>query len=221
MNGYPGRRPPNYGKTYPAETLTRGEVLALMGACGRGPCGLRNRAMIAVLWRTGIRVGELVALYPKDLDRDAGKLTVLRGKGAKRRVVGIDPQALAVVERWLEARAKLGVSGRSPLFCVVSEPGRGRALRTARVREMVRYTARKAGVEKRVHPHGLRHTHAAELADEHTDLRVIQRALGHSSLKVTAHYIDHLSPTVVIETMRARSWGEGSERRFPRELLPD
>src|SRR4051812_46875445 len=100
-----GKHPPNYGLTYPAEVLTPEEVLRLIAACARrGPSGLRNRALIVVLWRGGLRIAEALALYPKDVDLTAGTITVLHGKGNKRRTVGIDPAALAIIERWLECR---------------------------------------------------------------------------------------------------------------------
>ena len=201
-----GRAPANKGKRYPPEVLTAAEVFALLGACGRGPCGLRNRALIVMLWRGGLRVGEALALYPKDVDRAIGSVTVLHGKGDRRRVVGIDPQALAVLEQWLAARAKLGIGGRSPLFCTVSAGRRGGQLHAAYVRDMLHERAAKAGIEKRVHPHGLRHTHAFELVMEGVPLIAIRRQLGHRSLAVTERYVDHLAPAEVVAAMQARTW---------------
>ena len=66
--------------------------------------------------------------------------------------------------------------------------------------------AKKAGIEKRVHPHGLRHTHAAELREEGVDIAIISRQLGHSSIATTARYLDHIAPQTVIDTVRAREW---------------
>ncbi len=76
----------------------------------------------------------------------------------------------------------------------------------AYVRALLPRLARKAGIEKRVHAHGLRHTHAFELANERTPLHVIQQQLGHSNVAVTSRYINHLAPTAVIETIKAREW---------------
>jgi integrase len=204
--GYPGVKPPNAGKRYPPEPLTRAEVLKLLNGCGRGPCGLRNRALIVVLWRSGLRISEALALHPRDLDVSAGILRVRRGKGGKARPVGIDPQALAVVEQWLAARAKLGVARGAPLFCKVDRRVRGGSVRPQYVRTMLGRAAANAGIEKRVHPHGLRHTHAFELSLEGVPIKVIQQQLGHSSLATTDRYINHLAPAQVVAAMQARTW---------------
>jgi len=65
----------------------------------------------------------------------------------------------------------------------------------------------RAGIDKRVHAHGLRHTHAAQLRAEGIDIGIISKQLGHSSISTTARYLDHLAPRAVIETMRNRTWG--------------
>ena len=107
-------RPANRGQRYPAEILTADEVQALIRACSnRAPTGLRNRALVVLLYRGGCRVGEALRLCPKDLNRAAGTVTVLRGKGGTRRTIGLDPGAFAVVERWLDVRTKLGISSRA------------------------------------------------------------------------------------------------------------
>lgn len=203
-----GQKPANYGKKYPAEPLTREEVNRLLAACGRGPAGLRNRALLVVLWRSGIRISEALSLYPKDFDARAGALSVLEGKRKKRRTVGIDPQAAAVVEQWLAQRAKLGLNGRHPLFCTYTHDGGelGRPMRPAYARELCKRLARKAGIEKRVHPHGLRHTHAFELANEGQPMHLIQAQLGHNSLSTTGRYLAHIAPTQLVEAMHARTW---------------
>lgn len=202
-----GMKPPNAGRKYPAEVLTREEVGRLLASCSRrGPAGLRNRALFVVMWRSGLRVSEALDLYRKDVDLDAGTITVLEGKGRKRRVVGIDPQAGAVIEGWLRRRRELGIGPAAPLFCTISGDTRGRPLSGSYVREAIKHLARKAGIEKRVHPHGLRHTHAAELALEGVPIHVIRRQLGHGSLDTTARYIDHLTSMDVIEAMQVRDW---------------
>ena len=202
-----GMRPANYGQTYPAEVLTREEISRLLAACSRrGVAGIRNRALIVVMWRSGLRIAEVLALRVKDIDLDAGTITVLHGKGNRRRTVGIDPEALAVIERWISVRRELGIGPASPLFCTISSTTRGRPVKSSYVREALKDLARKAGIEKRVHPHGLRHTHASELAREGVPVHVIRRQLGHSSLATTERYIDHLTPMDVIDAMRHREW---------------
>lgn len=202
-----GQRPPNYGKRYPAEILTAEEIDRLLAACPRrGAAGLRNRALIVVMWRAGLRVAEALALFSKDVDLDLGTLTVLHGKRDQARTVGIDRQALAVIEAWMVRRSELAISYNRPLFCTISGEARGGQLSTQYVRGALKALARKAGIEKRVHPHGLRHTHAAELAREGVPVHVIRKQLGHLSLDTTARYIDHVSPIEVIEVMRRRTW---------------
>ena len=112
-----GRTAPNKGKTYPPEVLTEDEVKALIRACSnRAPTGIRNRALITVMYRGGLRLAEALALKLKDVDPDAGTITILHGKGDRRRVVGLDEGAMAIVMRWADKRRSLGLSGRSPLF---------------------------------------------------------------------------------------------------------
>jgi integrase len=203
-----GMKPANAGQKYPAEVLTKEEVGRLLAACSRrGPTGLRNRALIIVMWRAGLRVSEAVELRCKDIDLEAGTIAILHGKGDRRRIVGVDPQAGAVIDAWIRRRRELGIGPAAPLFCTISGETRGKVLNTSYVREAFKLLGRKASIEKRVHPHGLRHTHASELAREGVPVHVIRRQLGHSSLATTERYIDHLSPMDVIEAMQERaSW---------------
>jgi integrase/recombinase XerD len=201
------------GQRFPAEPLTPAEVEQLIAACShRSPTGIRNRAIVATLYRTGIRCGELVALRPKDIDREAGTLTVLHGKGNERRTVAIDATALAYIDRWLETRrAKLGISRHGPVFCTLTRDTArgvvvGTPLSTHYVRHMLPRLARRAGIAKRVHPHGLRHTLAFELAMEGKPLPVVQSQLGHANSSTTAAYIEHLAPRQLLEAMRDREW---------------
>jgi site-specific recombinase XerD len=195
--------PANKGKRYPAEILTSDEIRALIRASSnRAPTGIRNRALVVLLYRGGLRITEALRLHAKDLDRTAGTVTVLRGKGGKRRTIGLDPGAFAVLERWLDRRVALGINGRAPVFCTL----RGKPLASAYVRALLPRLARRAGIVKRVHAHGLRHTHAAELALEGKPMNLIQAQLGHSSLATTSRYLAHIAPAQLIEAMRARTW---------------
>jgi site-specific recombinase XerD len=191
----------------PIELLTRAEVERLFRACGRGPAGMRDRALLALLYRAGLRVSEALALRPKDLDLDAGVVQVLRGKGGRQRVAAIDAGGAAVVARWMEARAGLGLTGRNPVICTVSRGAAlrpGRALHRTYVNQVLSRLKDRAGLDKRVHPHGLRHTHAAELEAEGQRVREIQQQLGHQSLATTQSYLDHLSPSERVARLRDR-----------------
>jgi site-specific recombinase XerD len=153
------------------------------------------------MWRCGLRVSEALALRVCDVDGEAGCVRVLRGKGGKSRVVGIDVQSVEVLGRWLERREKLGIVS-DQLFCTLG----GRPLISAYVRSLLSRLGRKAGLSKRVHAHGLRHTHAAELRAEGVDIGVISKQLGHASIATTARCLDHICPQQVIDTIRSRTW---------------
>lgn len=200
-----GMRPANAGKKYPAEIYTREEIDRLMAKMGRGPSGARNRALTAVMRRSGLRVAEALALQLKDVDLVAGTLQILHGKGDRRRIVGLDQETIALLEVWLEYRRKLKIGPGCPLFCVISKPTLGKALYSSTVREMLKRAAVKAGIEKRVHPHGMRHTFAVELLREGVPTPLIKKALGHTSLDTTERYLDHLEPMEVVTMMRKRA----------------
>ena len=110
--------------------------------------------------------------------------------------------SISGVQRWLDRRKELGITLRRHTFCTLD----GRPLQKAYVRALLPRLGRRAGIEKRVHAHGLRHTHAFELANEGHPLHVIQAQLGHASLAVTDRYIRHLAPQQVVEAMRSREW---------------
>jgi site-specific recombinase XerD len=153
-------------------------------------------------WRGGLRLGEVLGLFPKDLDPEAGTVRVLHGKGDKQRSIGLDPTAFTLIERWLDKRKELELNGRQPLICTL----KGQPLLPSYVRALMPRLGRKVGLEKRVHFHGLRHAHAHELAAEGTPINVIQQQLGHSNLATTHIYLCKIAPQQVIDTMRERSW---------------
>ncbi len=187
-----------------ADLLTNQEVELLMRQCSmRAPTGVRNRSLIAVLWRCGLRVGEARALAVKDFDPDSGTLVVQRGKGGKRRVVGVDAGTVALVGRWLEVRRKLGLpAGGAPLFCSLA----GKPLDLSYVRHLLPRLARKAGIERRVHAHGLRHAFAVDLARSGVPLYVVRDALGHASVATTNVYLSRVGAHEAVEAMRNRPW---------------
>jgi integrase len=105
MPGFHAGRPPrNKGLRYPADPPTVEEIVAVMRAAGDGRPGRRLRALIVVLWRTGLRIHEALALNESDLDRRRGALLVRRGKGGRRREVGMDEWAWEHLQPWLDLR---------------------------------------------------------------------------------------------------------------------
>jgi site-specific recombinase XerD len=170
-------------------------------AAGDGVHGRRLRGLIVILWRAGLRIQEALALAEADLDHGRGALLVRRGKGGRRREVGMDQWGWDELHPWLELRAELPVG---PLFCVINGSTRGRYWSSAAARADMRRTAVAAGVRRRFAPHQLRHAHAVELAREGVPLIVIQRQLGHSNLGITSIYLQGIDNAEIIETVHAR-----------------
>jgi site-specific recombinase XerD len=138
-------------RRFPAEPLTLADVEALRAACSRrAPTGIRNRALLGLLFRSGLRISEALALFPKDIDPAGGSIRVLHGKGNKSRTAPLPPDAAEAVDRWLDCRKRLGLTGRHPLFCTL----KGEPLWDSYVRALCKRLAAKAGVEKRVHQPG-------------------------------------------------------------------
>lgn len=186
----------------PPQVLTDAEVRALIDAIPPTVPGLRNRALLTILYRSGLRIAEALALLPGDIDWAECKVLVAEAKGGRPRIAGIDPGAGAAVATWEARRAELGRRPDEPLLCTVW----GTRLTTAYVRRLLPRLAAKAGVRKRVHAHGLRHTHASQLRQEGIDIGIISRQLGHRSIVTTAIYLDHIAPRAVLEAMRRRAW---------------
>jgi site-specific recombinase XerD len=191
------------GRRLDADLLSPMEIEALMRCCSsRAPTGVRNRAIIGLAWRSGLRIGEVLALKEKDVDLAAGTVVVQHGKGDKRRVVGLDVGTTALIERWLAARRKLRIKNRAPLFCTLQ----GGSIDQSYVRHLLPRLARKATIEKRVHAHGLRHAYAVELEREGATITTIRDLLGHSSAAVTDRYLRRLGTGEAIDFARQRTW---------------
>lgn len=210
-----GRRPPNYGRRFPAEVYTPDEVRRMLQACGRGRVGHRNRAIIVTMWRGGLRIAEVIALEPRDLDAAEGTVTIRHGKGNKRRIVGIDPTAWAVLERWQAVRAQLALPPRRRLFTTITRGNVGAPVQAPQFREALQRIGERAEIDKRVHPHGFRHTCAVDLLRAGWNVKQIQLFLGHNSLATTDRYLSHLMPWELIQTGRQRDWPAGSHDELP------
>jgi site-specific recombinase XerD len=186
------------GRTFPPEPLTADEVTALLAQCSRrAPTGVRDKALIMLLYRSGLRISEALALRPSGIVFADHSARVLHGKGDKATVRGFHASADDALIRWIDARKALGVKG-GPLFCTLD----GGPLSDRQVRDMLKRRAAKAGIDKRVHPHGLRHTYAEELLRAGADVVTIQKLLGHTSVAVTARYLDHLTNGEAIDRLQ-------------------
>jgi integrase/recombinase XerD len=191
------------GARLDADLLTADEIERLMRQCSRrAPTGVRNRALIAICWRCGLRIGEALALAVKDFDLDSGTLVVQRGKGGKRRVLGVDAGAVAPVSHWLDVRRKRGISSAAPLFCTL----RGGLLDQSYIRHLLPRLAHKADIVRRVHAHGLRHAFAVDLVRSGAPLYVVRDALGHASIATTQVYLSRVGAHEAVEAMRNRQW---------------
>lgn len=167
------------------KVLTREEVAAVLAAPDlTTPLGQRDRALLEVLYATGLRVGELVALQPGDLI-PAADLRVL-GKGRRERIVLMGHSAREALGRYLDDGRRRLVRGRDPLTLFVN--ARGGPLTDRGVRVIVDRAIRRAAVGRRISPHALRHTFATHLLDGGADLRTVQELLGHADLRTTQIY---------------------------------
>jgi integrase len=202
LPGHHGGRPPrNKGLRYPADPPTVDEVVGVMRCAGSTPYGLRARALIVLLWRAGLRISEALALTESDLDRAMGGVLVRRGKGGKRREVGMD--------RWGWEQSNRGSTGASSCPsapCCGSSTARepARPWSPSAARTTLRRLAVGAGVRRRLAPHQLRHAHAVEMAREGVPLNVIQRQLGDANLGITSIYLQGIDNAEIINTVYAR-----------------
>ncbi len=166
--------------------LSQKEVLELISAPDLStPQGQRDRALLELLYASGLRVSELVNLDIDKVNLDANEIRVW-GKGSRERVVLMGrPAAAAIVAYISQGRARLLGGKRNPALFVNRS---GRRLVERRVQRILEKYSAAAGINRRVHPHMLRHTFATHLLDGGADLRVVQQLLGHADLSTTQIY---------------------------------
>ncbi|MHC8441316.1 MAG: site-specific tyrosine recombinase XerD [Candidatus Eutrophobiaceae bacterium] len=176
---------PRLGSKLPS-SLTEDEVDALLGAPDIStPRGMRDRAMLELLYACGLRVSELVGLSLQQVNFAGGSVKVF-GKGGKQRLVPFGQQAMEWLERYIGgARRELVVAmDAEPLF-----PGRAdKPITRQAFWHLIRRYALKTGISKHISPHVLRHAFATHLLNHGADLRVVQMLLGHSSISTTQIY---------------------------------
>lgn len=169
------------------------------------PLEAQDRALLEVMYGAGLRVGEVSQLDVAHVDRAAGLVHVLRGKGGKERRVPLGAAGLAAVEAWLEERG----DAPGPLFL----NARQERMSPRTMRRRVAQAGDRAGAHG-LHPHALRHSFATHLLDRGADLRGIQELLGHASLGTTQRYT-HVSVDALLKTYRAAhphaGGGDGEE----------
>jgi integrase/recombinase XerD len=173
--------PPRFPKT-----LSEAQVESLLGAPDIDtPLGLRDRAMLELLYATGLRVSELVAMTMLNVSLQEGLVRVI-GKGSKERIVPLGEEAQRWVERYLRQGRPAILSGRvaDALFVTQRASGMTRQMFWVLIK---RYAAR-AGIDAPLSPHGLRHAFATHLLNHGADLRVVQLLLGHADISTTQIY---------------------------------
>ncbi|WCB94470.1 integrase [Baekduia alba] len=206
--GYMAGRPaPSRGRKYPPNPFTVAEIVELLNhvgaVCKNEVYAERLRALVLVLWRSGVRISEGLGLHEGDLSADASKVFVRRGKGGKQREIGVDAWLWPLLEPWNRLRAELPPG---PYFCVVEGRTAGvDAWGASQVREKFADLQAAAGIRKRFRPHQLRHTMTCELILENKNIVIVQRQLGHANLAVTTNYTNGLPQGEVIGAMRSRA----------------
>ena len=146
--------------------------------------GHRNRVMLRLMLDTGLRLSEAIHLRWKDIDLNSGKVMVRQGKGAKDRTLWTGEANLAALVEWRDRQAKECTGSPQNVFATKE----GGKLDPRYIQRMVKRYAVKAGIEKDISPHTLRHTFATDLYRETTSIRLTQKALGHSNLATTQIY---------------------------------
>lgn len=176
---------PQLGKPLP-KSLSEAEVEALLAAPDIAePLGLRDRAMLEVLYACGLRVSELVALSLEQINLRQGVLRVL-GKGSKERLLPLGEEALIWLQRYQAEARGLLLAGRPSSVLFPSQ--RGEQMTRQTFWHRIKLHARHAGILKPLSPHTLRHAFATHLLNHGADLRVVQLLLGHSDLSTTQIY---------------------------------
>lgn len=196
-----GRKPRNKGQRYPAEAPTIAEIVAVTKACPDTVSGDRLRALIILLWRSGLRISEALDLRENDLNERENSIFVRNGKGGKSRVVGMDDFGWQEIRPWMELRRDLPIG---TVFPIVVGPTTGLRWSQSGVRIVMREVAHRSGIRRRFHPHCLRHAHACELAREGVPLHLIQRQLGHANPGITAIYLQSIAGVEVLDAISAR-----------------
>ena len=197
----------NKGRKFHIDTLSKDEVMSLAEQCNKGASGLRNKVLIVILYRCGLRVSEVLGIRSSDYNQQEGTLRVI-GKGNKMRVVGLDSQTQMNLDLWMLKRKELGINGvgNPPIFCGISKNNYAQPIQSVYVRNLLKRLAEKAGIEKRVTPHQLRHTFAHDLLNEGVGLQHIQISLGHTAIATTSKYLQRFNPKETIETIKERVW---------------
>lgn len=168
------------------ETLRPEQVQKLLESIGpNGPLGLRDRAMMELLYSSGLRVSELCDARLENIDLDSGFIRVT-GKGNKTRLVPVGKPAAVAIRAYLDRERPELVTKKTGAEIFLSV--RGKKLTTPRIRQLIKQYAARAGLDVNVYPHLMRHSFATHLLGGGADLRIIQELLGHADISTTQIY---------------------------------
>lgn len=188
------------------EVLIADEVKALMARPNKSaPTGLRNLAMMTLMHRCGLRVSEVCGLWLRDVEWREQRIHLRPGvaKGGHEAYVPFDDRTEELLRRWVDVRQvelrRRSVSGKKELFTTLG----GRPVDRRDVWEFVRRYGQRAGLERDVHPHLLRHTYATELLAEGFNVREVQKLLRHADIRTTVLYT-HISDAELGAKIRRR-----------------
>ena len=177
-----GIRAPKAPRPLPKALSVEAAQQLFQEAADRAPLLVRDAAMFELLYSSGLRLGELVALDVAD-DPSQGEVTVT-GKGSKKRTVPVGAKARAALKAWMAVRAEVAHPDEKALFV----GARGRRIAPAHVWARLKLWAKRRGLAGNVHPHVLRHSFATHMLQSSQDLRAVQELLGHSSISTTQVY---------------------------------
>ena len=190
----------NRGKKLPV-ILTEEEQTRLLGAPNiRYFTGQRNRAVMLAMLDAGLRSSEAIELKTSDVDWTSGKIRVNEGKGGKDRVLWINDDTLEELRKWRERRAR-ELKRRGVESAVLFPTLEGGTMKGSYLRASFARIGKRAGLDTRLHPHTLRHTFATDLYRETKNIRMTQKALGHSDLSTTMIYT-HIVDDELAEGMK-------------------
>ena len=179
--------PPKIPRRLP-KALTVSEVEELINANGDDVAGIRNRALIELLYATGARVSEIVQLDVSDVGRGDSSVTVkVRGKGGKERLVPVGTFAQRALDQYL-TRSRPSLNRKLTEKALFLNENRGSRLSRQSAWQIVLDSAKRSGLTRAISPHALRHSFATHLLDGGADIRVVQELLGHSSVTTTQIY---------------------------------
>jgi len=188
------------------EALDVDQAAQLLEAGGDKPVDVRDRAIMELMYSSGLRLSELTGLDVNDVDRRDAMVRVL-GKGRKVRLVPVGSRALDAIAAWDAIRPKMAAAHETALFV----SSRGTRISTRSIQQRLRQWALRQGIDVRVHPHMLRHSFASHLLESSGDLRAVQELLGHADISTTQVYthldFQHLAGVYDKAHPRARKKG--------------